>query len=125
MLFTEKQEELLLLFDQISCGLEIEEIIKAAALLILYNNDYSIMSNAYINYWEQTYFRMHVDNDSRDSVHGMTLEVFNMFLGKLNVLLNFPYLFGTGRDMEVDFDYKLNNATLRWSLHGAYDNPGV
>lgn len=75
------------------------------------------MSNVFLSYWEDTYFKQHVDNESLDVVVGVTLTLFDMFVTRMNIILNSPFLFGTGRDLNVKIDFKHDYFELTWGIY--------
>ena len=117
LLLSESEEQLILTFDELSCGLPLEEVIKASALNVLYAGQFSVMSNVFLSYWEDTYFKQHVDNESLDAVVGLTLSIFDMFVTRMNIILNSPFLVGTGRDLNVKIDFKHDYFELTWGIH--------
>ena len=114
---SENEEQSILTFDELSCGLPLEEVIKASALNVLYAGQFSVMSNVFLSYWEDTYFKQHVDNESLDAVVGVTLTLFDMFVTRMNIILNSPFLFGTGRDLNVKIDFKHDYIELTWGIY--------
>lgn len=75
------------------------------------------MSNVFLSYWEDTYFKQHVDNESLDVVVGITLTLFDMFVTRMNIILNSPFLFGTGRDLNVKINFKHDYIELTWGIY--------
>lgn len=75
------------------------------------------MGNVFLNYWEYTYFKNHVDNETRETVFSITISLFDIFVTKMNIFLNAPFLFGTGRDMEVKIDFKYDYIELTWGIY--------
>ena len=114
---TEKEVDLLLDFDNLTCGVSIEGVIALVALNTLYPDDPSLNYDWVLAMWDATIFCKHVDNETIDYLRAMLKDIIDMFKEQMQYLLRYPILYTQQSDVKVVLDFKYNNLLLSWGLH--------